>query len=118
MNLREDCSFLYNQYVQQICFGLYDLQLRFHEPTTSISTGSEVIYYPKNGDAQKWNGTNGRDSFSMNNILEIPVIGAFLDKTESLNIYFENGDKIKIVADSDGYESYIVHNNRDFEVIY
>ena len=43
--------------IQQICFGLYDLQLRFDTKGLIIQTGNELEYTRADGSMYKWDGS-------------------------------------------------------------
>lgn len=118
MEIRNDVTFILGKEIQQISFGLYQIQLHFNREEIIIEIGEGLKYYQKDGSVQDWNFSKGRDFFSINNLLEIPVKNAFVDINDNLTLVFENGESLVIKAAKEDTESYIVYRYKDFQVIH
>ena len=118
MEIRSDISFLIGKGIQQICYGLFQIQLHFNKEEIRIEIGEGVKYHEKDNNTQEWSYTKGRDFFSINHLLEIPVVHANVDHADNLRLDFENGESLIIKSGKDGNESYIIHHDKDFQVIY
>ncbi len=117
MDIRKNTDFIVNAFIEQICYGLYDLQIRFNIDLT-ISTGGLLEYRQANGTVSLWTGKDGRALFSMNGILEIPVTAASVEPSDTLHIFFENGDEIIFMTVDDPYEQYNLSSQDSSQVIF
>jgi hypothetical protein len=119
-----DLSFLREKTLIQVCFGPYDLQLRFAEEDTSISIQSTVGYGRPDGDFLR--RTIGKDE-GRSSILEDPcplldllnqrVVGVSWTSDGTTSLEFENGSRLQIYDDSRQFESYNIWHNRKLLVI-
>ena len=89
MYLNKDLSFLRNQLLQQICFGLYQLQFHFTN-TLSITVGSRIVFINKNQERFVWCGEFGRATICFNSILEEIIIDAEFSQNQELKLTFSN----------------------------
>lgn len=117
MDIRKNSEFIVNAFIEQICYGLYDLQIQFNIDLT-ISTGRRLEYRQSNGNIHYWTGENGRDFFSMNGIIEIPVIATSVENSGTLHIFFENGDEIVFIAVDEPYEQFMLTSRESFQVVF
>lgn len=108
--------------LQQICFGLWQLQLHFagtfalRGNSLTIAVGNELEHF-SNGTVKKWHWESGRSSLSLNELLELKITNALVDAKDSLHIKFENGDAVKINCAHNGLESYTVTYNNNYFII-
>lgn len=113
MDIKDD---ILGKYIQQVCFGLYQIQLHLNDDIF-ISTGNILEYYSNGAIIQTWNGDKGRDNFCLNSVLELTIINAYIDDGKDLFIFFENGEHIKILYDKDAIESYMITYRTSSEII-
>ena len=118
MDIRIDSSFFLKTEIVQINFGLYSFGLVFNKLNIFISTSAIAEYYQSDGTSSKWNAQNGRDIFSINKLLEIPVNSTFVEPCGTLHLHFENGDKLKFMAVEGAIDSFIIRYDEEWETIY
>ncbi len=117
MNINRDIEFINGKKLVQISFSLYQLKL-FFEDKIIIEIGNCIEYIDNKNSIHKWNYLLSKSSFSINTLLDIHVNIASVDNSSNLKLKFSNDEFLIIKAASDGNESYIIYNNKDFQVIY
>ena len=118
MEIKNDISFLIGKSIQKICFSLFQIELYFDQEEIRICVFDSLIFLDKNLIKEEWNYKNGRKEFSLNSLIEVPINRADVNINSNLRIEFENGESIEIKSAKEGNESYILHRNSDFQVIY
>ena len=117
MELKKDTDFFIGKSLMQICFGLYQLQLNFND-NIRIEVSEGAVYEDIKKTQFLWNFSNGRLPFPINNLIEYTITKANFSEENSLTLFFNNNEKLKIISAGDNKESYIVNKGNDFEVIY
>lgn len=117
MDINKDIEFIREKKLIQISFSLYQIKLLF-EGQIIIEIGNCIEYIDNNESIQNWNYLLSKNSFSINALLDISVTKASIDNSSNLKLKFRNGEFLIIKAAGDGNESYVIYNNKDFQVIY
>jgi hypothetical protein len=125
MDIKKDLTFFNGNILQQVAFGLYQVQLHFAnldpqyaDEDLHIEVVCDLEYKRADGSIRKWDSENSRASdFCINQLMELSVTNALCDDNNDLHLNFENGESLKIVSAHGLFESYVVHYQTDFEVI-
>lgn len=103
-----DISMLEGKFIQQIRYGLYQLQLCFNEPSILIEIGHKISFNDKR-KVSVWQGVNGRAFFCMNEILDIPLLQCYFTEDGDLILLFVNEMFLRIHKDVSALgESYLI----------
>jgi hypothetical protein len=106
-----DLGFLIGGELEQICIGLYQIQLHF-SPVGTISTmgywevrnrDSQLI------DQQVGENTAERVPFELHRLLGQTVVSVEITAPTSLTVRFSDGFSFQLFDDSANYESFTIH---------
>jgi hypothetical protein len=93
--------------IAQICLGTSDIQFNFH-PQGNISVWGRCELLDSAGEViDVWNGTRP-GIFRFPELLMSQVSEISIESSRSLILTFENGQALRVVDDSDQYESFSV----------
>ena len=101
---KEDLTDLCGQKLQQVRFGLYQIQLYFDKDT--LIEICDELFYIKNEKKTKWTYSAGNEMFSLCEILEKIVLSISF-KGDNIMIVFDNSDSLELLISGE-YESVII----------
>ncbi len=117
MDIEKDLNFIIGKNLIQIRMNKYTINLIF-EDNILITIGYKITYTEGGINShQNWDSINNQN-FSINKLLETSVVKAEMNKNYTLIIEFENKKILTIESARANYESYIIYNGHDFQVIY
>ena len=116
MDLNKDTTFLLKNKLQQISFGLYQVQLHFTNDIY-IDVGNKISLRDAKQQYSVWDWVEGKRNVSFNSILEEDIVDVIFSSTRDLELHFSNSEILTLFKGSDDAESYVVHYKKDFEVI-
>jgi len=94
----------------QVCVGQSDLQFRF-EPTENVSVWGRCELINEAGEvAEVWPKENKSQSFLFLDLLGSTVTDVAIDTPKSLSLVFSSGLTLRVVDDSECFESFSVGN--------
>ena len=104
-----DLGFLVGGALQQICIGLYQIQLHFH-PVGDIST---MGYWEVRDGAgrlidQQAENEAERAPFELHRLLGQTVVSVEITAPHSLTVHFSGGFSFQLFDDSPNYESFTI----------
>src|SRR5262245_43560803 len=92
----------------QICVGQHDLQFRFHSHGTLTVLGRCELLDEIGCVADVWGTDDRSERFRFLELLSQPVINVEIDSTKSFTALFGNRCKLRVIDDSEQYESFSV----------
>ncbi len=96
--------------LQQICVGEHELQFHFH-PSGNISVWANCELINDAGEViEVWPSEDMSRSFRFLELLGSPVIEITIDTQRSFRLVFGNRHTLRVVGDSENYESFSVGN--------
>jgi Family of unknown function (DUF6188) len=96
--------------LQQICVGEYDLQFHFH-PNGNVSIWAKCELINEVGEViEVWPSEDKSRSFRFLELLGSAVIDIAIDTQKSFRLVFGNGNTLRVIDDSEQYESFSVGN--------
>jgi hypothetical protein len=109
-----DLSFLHGAEVEQVCLGLYQVQIHFH-PVGSISDegdwaliGSDGIQVDRNDPARQ------NKSSQLSRFLGCRVVGTDIASPEWFALRFDDGLVLRVFDSSSQYESFSIQPGNIF----
>src|SRR6476660_9508995 len=109
-NLEYLTSALHRAELIQICVGQWDLQFNFH-PSGNVSVWALCELFNASGEiVEVWPRENNLQSFRFLDLLGSAVTEIAIDTPKSFKMVFSNGYVLRIVDDSESYESFSVEN--------
>ena len=116
MDLYKDTTFLLKSKLQQVSFGLYQVQLHFTNDIY-IGVGNKISLRDAKQQYYFWDWTEGKRNVSFNSVLGEDIAEVIFSSMQDLELHFSNGEILTLFKGSDDAESYIVHHKKDFEVV-
>lgn len=107
-----DLSFLVGQRVQQICIGLYDVQLGFEKAST-ISFLRKFEFRKGNQDKSILTDSP-ESSVQLVELLGKVIVNGTIDANETLELEFSCGSRILAYSSSCGDDTYVIWNDCHF----
>lgn len=102
-----DGSRLVGRFLEQICFGLYQIQLRFDKEVTIAVTSSFVYKDSATSDAKTISFPDPPEVKSqLLQLLHCTIVKASGDQEGTLTLEFDNGHILQCLDDSSCYEAY------------
>jgi len=96
--------------ITQICVGQYDLQFNFH-PDGNISVWGRCEMLDESDTiVDVWKQDERSKVFRFFELLGQPVIKVEIDSSKSFVALFKNHQKLRVIDDSDQYESFSFDN--------
>ena len=96
--------------ITQICVGPHDIQFNFH-PRGNISVqGRCELQDPSGAVLEVWEESTHSGTFRFPDILMTPVLEVLIDSSKSFLLKFANKLILKVIDNSDQYESFSVGN--------
>ena len=96
--------------ITQICVGPADIQFNFH-PRGNVSIQGRCELLDANGGIiEVWEGTTRSGMFRFPDILMVPVSEVLIESPKSFLLRFENRLTLRVVDNSEHYESFSVGN--------
>ncbi|HEY1684318.1 MAG TPA: hypothetical protein VGG19_06120 [Tepidisphaeraceae bacterium] len=97
-------------HITQICVGLHDIQFNFH-PKRNISIQGRCELIDATGQiAQVWEGHTQSGTFRFPELLMSAVCKVVIDSPKSFVLSFDNGMGLRVVDNSEQYESFSIGN--------
>jgi len=116
MNIRNSLKFIEGKSLIQIRMNLYTIDLIF-ENEIIVTIANKIKYLDRENKICEWSSVSN-SFFSINVLLGKQVSKAIIDKFDNLMLEFENNEFLIIESAKDGNESYIIHYENDFQIIY
>ena len=117
MNLRENSIFFHNQRLEKISFSLYFAEIILSADIRIVCNNKMKLIESEN-KLTEWTDIIENCDFNIAKILGKVITSSCFDETENLILYFDNSSILTIYAGDKTFESYIVHNKKDFQVVY
>lgn len=96
--------------ITQICVGPHDIQFNFH-PSRNISIQGRCEMLDAAGQVvDAWEDSTRSGSFRFPELLMRPVVDVAIESSKSFILTFENGMALRVVDNSEQYESFSVGN--------
>ena len=101
-------SVLHQATLQQVCVGQWDLQFHFH-PSGNVSVWAKCELINEAGEViEAWPREDKSRSFRFLDLLGSAVMEITIDTQKSFKLVFGNGHTLRVVDDSEHYESFSV----------
>jgi hypothetical protein len=100
-----DLSFLYEKELLQVCVGEVQIILRFDGDIT-LYMECDFEHFPKHGQVLLGDSSKPISSSSLLTLLGSSVKGADNIGEGGIELFFSNGDKVRIYDSNEGTESY------------
>jgi hypothetical protein len=96
--------------ITQICVGPYDIQFNFH-PSGNVSVEGRCELVDSTGRViEIWEDSTRSGTFRFPELLMTPVSNVVIDTPKSFILTFANGMALRVVDNSEQYESFSVGN--------
>jgi hypothetical protein len=94
--------------ITQICVGPHDIQFNFH-PRGNVSVQGRCELIDSAGQVvEVWEESTRSGMFRFPELLMTPVMDVVIDSPKSFVLTFENGMALRVVDNSEQYESFSV----------
>jgi hypothetical protein len=105
-----DCGRLVGRFLEQICYGLYQIQLRFDQALT-ISVESSFLYKDPAAPQPKRIDIPGGPAIQscLLHLLHHTIVKASGDDEGTLTLEFDNGHVLQCLENEGPYESYQIN---------
>src|SRR6187401_2623574 len=101
-------STLHQATLRQVCVGQFDLQFHFH-PSGNVTVEGRCELINANGEfVECWQRGTRSQSFRILDLLGSVVAEVAIDTPKSFSLVFENGQVLRVIDDSEHYESFSV----------
>ena len=108
-------EFLSGQTLLQVCLGVHDLILNFHDDV-SITVTSRIACAAPDGPKHEYDDF-GQAAPDLMIFLNQTIVGAEGDENGTLRLMFNTGRSLSIYDDSKEYESYTIRHGETFIVV-